>query len=127
MRYYSTQRPVAPGSYPKDGAVSIENYEQPEFIHEISRTAWGFIDYDRELQAEEAERWELTPEGVKTWYGVVSTFYDNGRVTAAVTRTVQAAQKPERSFTSAKRRDIYLDWFDSKQEADHFVAEAKRA
>lgn len=127
MRYYSTQRPVTPGSYPKDGAVHIENYSQPKLIDEIGRTAWGFIDYDRELTAEEAERWELTPDGMRTWYGVVSTFYDNGRVTAAITRTVQAAQKPERNFTSAKRRDIYLDWFGSQQEADHFVAEAKRA
>lgn len=127
MRYYSTQRPVTPGSYPKDGAVCIENYGQPKFIDEIGRTAWGFIDYDRELTAEEAGRCELTPDGMRTWYGVVSTFHDNGRVTAAVTRTVQATQKPERSFTSAKRRDIYLDWFDSKQEADRFVAEAKKA
>lgn len=127
MRYYSTQRPVTLGSYPKDGAVHIENYSQPKLIDEIGRTAWGFIDYDRELTAEEAERWELTPDGMRTWYGVVSTFYDNGRVTAAITRTVQAAQKPERNFTSAKRRDIYLDWFGSQQEADHFVAEAKRA
>lgn len=127
MRYYSTQRPVTPGSYPTEGATYIENYSQPNFFHEINGTAWGFIDYDRELSAKEAARWELTPEGMKTWYGVVSTFYDNGRVTAAVTRTVRAVERPEQQFKSTSRRDIYLDWFDSREEADHFAAEAKRA
>lgn len=127
MRYYSTQRPVTPGSYPKDGATYIENYSQPNFFHEIGMAAWGFIDYDRELTAEEAAQWELTPEGMKTWWGVVTTFDNNGRVTAAVTRTVRATEKPERSFTETKRKDIYLDWFDSQEEAEEFVAEAKRA
>lgn len=127
MRYYSTQRPVTPGSYPKNGAIYIENYSQPNFFHEINRAAWGFIDYDRELTAEEAAQWELTPDGMKTWYGVVSTFDNRGRVTAAVTRIVQAVERPEREYKSTIRKDIYLDWFDTREEADHFVAESKKA
>jgi len=113
MRYYSTQCPVIPGNYPKEGVVCI--CDQPNFYSEIGRSAWGFIDYDR----------ELTPEGMRIWYGVVSSFYDTGRVAAAVTITAQAMQKPERRFISAKHKDVYLDWFDSKREAKQFAAEAE--
>lgn len=27
MRYYSTQRPITPGSYPKENVISIENFD----------------------------------------------------------------------------------------------------
>lgn len=75
----------------------------------------------------EAKQCEVKPDGMKTWYGVVSTFDNRGRVTAAVTRIVQAVERPEREYKSTIRKDIYLDWFDTREEADHFVAESKKA
>ena len=44
MRYYSTKRPVTPGSYPKQKfAVKIHNFEQKTFCKEIGCEAWGYI------------------------------------------------------------------------------------
>lgn len=46
MRYYSTQRPVMPGSYPnRDGVEKIHNFDTKTFCEEIGREAWGYIDY----------------------------------------------------------------------------------
>lgn len=47
-RYYSTQRPVSPGTYPKpqgNEVLAIENYSSPSYITEIGRKAWGYIEY----------------------------------------------------------------------------------
>ena len=41
MKYYSTQRPVTPGSYPTAGAVSIENYPDKRYCEDIDREAWN--------------------------------------------------------------------------------------
>ena len=58
---------------------------------------------------------------------VASSFDDKGRVTAAVANVIEAEKKPENSFKSTRRRDIYFDWFESQEAADEFVEEAKRA
>ena len=42
MRYYSTQRPIVPGSYPSSYAAEIVvNFDQKTFCEEIGREAWG--------------------------------------------------------------------------------------
>lgn len=64
---------------------------------------------------------------MKTWYCVTSSFDDKGRVTAAVTATQEAESKPENTFTSTARKDIYCDWFGTLKEAQDFVKEAKKA
>lgn len=64
---------------------------------------------------------------MKTWYCVTSSFDDKGRVTAAVTATREAESKPDSGFTSTARKDIYTDWFESLEEAQAFVEEAKHA
>lgn len=64
---------------------------------------------------------------MKTWYCVTTSFDDAGRVTAGITATQQATEKPESTFTSTRRKDIYCDWFDSLRKAQAFVAEAKLA
>lgn len=35
MRYYSTQRPVSPGSYPTGGVISIVNFDTKRYVSEI--------------------------------------------------------------------------------------------
>ena len=64
---------------------------------------------------------------MKTWYCVTSTFDDRGRATANITDTCQADTKPENTFMSTSRKDIYNDWFGSMREAKSFVNSAKGA
>ena len=66
MRYYSTQRPVTPGSYPKrkDNEITeIYNYDDKTYIEEIGREAWGYIDYLYPLTEKEMNDYELIWEG----------------------------------------------------------------
>lgn len=64
---------------------------------------------------------------MKTYYCVTTSFDDRGRVTAGITNTVEAVTKPESTFTSTSRKDIYNDWFESFEEAKQFVEEARVA
>lgn len=64
MKYYSTQRPVVPGSYPKPAAnkvTEIYNYEDKTYCEEIGRDAWGYIEYEQPLHTEDVMEYELTP------------------------------------------------------------------
>ena len=64
---------------------------------------------------------------MKTWYCVTTSFDDRGRVTAGITDTVEAEEKPESRFTSTRRKDIYNDYFGSHEEAAAYVEEARKA
>jgi hypothetical protein len=60
----------------------------------------------------------------KTFYCVMSEFYDDGRVKAAMfSRKCQG--KPHDSFRESFRMDAYRDWFDAREEAEAFLIEAK--
>lgn len=64
MRYYSTQRPITPGSFPKPMAnevKEIHNFEEKTYCEEIGREAWGYIEYAQALAPEQASCCELTP------------------------------------------------------------------
>lgn len=66
-RYYSTQRPVAPGSFPKpDGnkVLEIVNFDKRIPCSEIGRDAWGYIEYENMLNDVEARRYELVKREV---------------------------------------------------------------
>lgn len=126
MRYYSTQRPIIPGCCPRRNEVSeIHNFDEKTFCEKIGMEAWGYIDYNSELSEEEAAEYELVPEGLKTFWAVTTSFYDDGRVTAYVTSKTQAAVKPENVSISRKRKDVYVDWFESYKEAQEFVKDAR--
>ena len=64
---------------------------------------------------------------MKTWFCVVTTFDDRGRVTAAIVDTKEAEEAPENSYTSTARKDIYTDWFGSLEEAQEHVKGALAA
>ncbi len=64
---------------------------------------------------------------MKTWYCVVSAYHDDGSVTAGIVNTVEADEKPENYHEEAKGKDVYCDWFDSREEAEKFVEGAKKA
>lgn len=128
MRYYSIMRPVMPGSYPKKTAVQeIKNFDEKTFCEEIGREAWGYIDYSEELAESEAAAYELVKAGLKTYWGVTTSFDDRGRVVSNITSTVEAAVKPENTYKSTSRKDIYVDWFESREAAENHVKEAREA
>jgi hypothetical protein len=54
----------------------------------------------------------------------MSEFYDDGRVKAAMISR-EYAEKPKSSFRELPRMDAYKDWFDNREEAAAFLAEAK--
>lgn len=128
MRYYSTMRPVMPGSFPNRISVEeIHNFDTKTFCEEIGREAWGYIDYNEPLTKEQAEAYELIHGGLKTYWCVTTSVDNRGRVIAAITDIKEAVCKPENTSTSTSRKDIYNDWFDTAEEAKAFVEEAKRA
>ena len=64
---------------------------------------------------------------MKTWYGVQTVFYDNGRVNAMIVSIKDAEEKPEDTCTSTRNRDIYLDWYSNLADAEKAVRDARRA
>lgn len=62
MKYYSTQRPPGLGTFPKpkgNRVLEIEAFDRREYVEEIGREAWGWIDYAQELTDQEAAAYEL--------------------------------------------------------------------
>ena len=64
MKYYSIQRPITPGSYPKSPfmkVLNIVNFGFRTYCKEIGREAWGYIEYKMPLHPEDAAEYELRP------------------------------------------------------------------
>lgn len=64
-KYYSTQRPITPGSFPKpQGNVvdNIVNFNQRTMVDSIGREAWGYVEYRDPLTKGDYLSYELTPE-----------------------------------------------------------------
>lgn len=128
FRYYSIMRPVQSLGYPKQESVEkIHNFNTKIFCEEIGREAWGYIDYSEDLTKEEAKDYELMLGGMKTYWCVTTSIDDRGRVVSNITNTIEAVCKPEDSSMSTKREDIYNDWFESREEAEKWVEEARQA
>lgn len=128
IRYYSTQRPILPGGFPnREKVEQIRNFDTKIFCEEIGEEAWGFVDYIDPLKKEQANAYELTPAGIKTYWCVTTSLYDDGRVIAAITNCIQAEKKPESESKELRNKDVYHDWFNSKEEAVQFVEDAKNA
>lgn len=66
MRYYSTQRPIAPGSFPEPEGNTVErivNFPAKTYVDEIWKQAWGYIDYEKSISEKDASDYELTQGG----------------------------------------------------------------
>lgn len=64
-KYWSTQRPVVPGTFPKPNenkVTFIHNFDDRMFCSPINRRAWGWIEYEKELSEKEWKDYELIPE-----------------------------------------------------------------
>ena len=64
---------------------------------------------------------------MKTWYCVTSSVDNKGRMTAAITETVEAATCPPSTCLFTRRRDVYKNYFGTRDEAAAFVEEARSA
>ena len=64
---------------------------------------------------------------MKTYYCVITTVCDSGRIIAAVVDHKEADGKPPSHCTENRDCDIYQDWFGSYEEAQAFADEAKSA
>ena len=60
--YYSTQRPVGPGTFPKKSGCEVYNFANSTYCPKIGRMAWGYISYIEPLTDKEAAEYELTGE-----------------------------------------------------------------
>ena len=118
-------RPVSPGTYPRQGATEIVNFDDRQMVEQIQRKAWGYIEYNRQLTDEEVAEYELVSEEEKTWYGVVLTVYDNGTLRAYPVATKKSAIKPEDAEKELKTKTVYIDWFASREEAEQFAEKAE--
>lgn len=127
VKYFSVRRPFAPGSCPDAGLVYTEDFGEKRFCPEIGREAWGYAAYGRKLTEEEIRHYELTPEGRKIWHCVVSSFYNDGRVTANIVATQEADERPKSIRKELKTKDVCSDWFGSREEAEQAVRDARNA
>lgn len=60
-RYYSTQRPISPGTYPngENKPVSIENFDERQSVENGQLQAWGYLEYAEPLSQKEMKDYEL--------------------------------------------------------------------
>lgn len=60
-RYYSTQRPIMPGTYPggENQPVHIENFDERMSVEDGQLQAWGYLEYASPLSAKDRESYEL--------------------------------------------------------------------
>lgn len=63
-KYYSTQRPVSIGTFPKDTGnppIRFENYNGRTWVECNTRLAWGELVYAKPLSDKELHDYELMP------------------------------------------------------------------
>lgn len=61
--YYSTQRPIGPGTYPKpqnNKVIEIKNFDKKEKIEKEDINAYAYIKYEKPLMPAAAKTYELT-------------------------------------------------------------------
>ena len=64
---------------------------------------------------------------MKTFYVVRSSYDDRGHIVTHYDGTIEAEKMPEMGFVNGRDRDIYTDYFNTRQEAMDFVRESKYA
>jgi hypothetical protein len=62
----------------------------------------------------------------KTFYCVMSEFFDDGSVKAAIISR-ECREKPRDSFRTVFGMSAYKNWFDAREDAEAFLTEAKTA
>lgn len=63
-RYYSTQRPVDIGTFPKppdNAPLAFTNYDQRQEVEGGTMRAWGVLYYEKPLTQQQMDDYELKP------------------------------------------------------------------
>lgn len=61
FRYYSTERPLMPGGFPKKNKVTnVVNFDDLTHCEAIDMNAWGYIEYSEPLTDKEEDDYQLT-------------------------------------------------------------------
>lgn len=126
-RYYSRLRPVSIGTYPAGMVLDTHNYDSKTFVEAAGCEVYGYIDYDRELSKEEIEHYDLVPGWLKPYWVVVTSVDDHGHVISNITGTEMHCRKPDTFCKESRRIDIYIDYFESREEAEQYVEDARKA
>ena len=75
MRYYSTLRPIGPGTCP-DNFIEFENFDFRKHVDGINRDAWGWVEYEEPLEC--PEKYDLVAENNESAErGGIFVEYDN--------------------------------------------------
>lgn len=64
---------------------------------------------------------------MKKFYVTCTSVFNNGRVSCNLVDCVEAEVRPESSFKSTRRCDIYVDYHDTMEDARQFIEESKLA
>jgi hypothetical protein len=64
---------------------------------------------------------------MKTYFCVMSEYYDNGTVKAAIIRELVAPEKPASTSKSTRFADCYTEWYETRAAAEAAVKEARAA
>ena len=64
---------------------------------------------------------------MKTYYGVVTTVYDNWKADMTYIGAQEFPSVPESTLKKTPRCDVWSDWFDTEEEALAFIKENKEA
>ena len=126
--YYQTRRPIDIGTFPSNAkVVEVENFEEKKYCPEIEGEAWGRFTTTEPIIDEDVEAYELTSADAITWFGVLTVIYDDGRTLARIVNTEKSVREPEGSLRSCRDKDIYTDWFKSREDAESYIRETETA
>lgn len=61
FRYYSTQRPVMPGTFPNgtNKPMELHNFDECQTVENVAFEAWGYLEYPMPLTKQQIEDYEL--------------------------------------------------------------------
>ena len=84
-KYYSTHRPIGPGTHPKEYEIKeIHNFTDRIFCENIGRYAWGYFTTAQEIPDSILEQWELVSGNIREWWRVITTVEQGGKTKAMV-------------------------------------------
>ena len=62
FRYYLTQRPPMPGTFPKN-AANVVSFDDRKEIRNLAKKTWGYVEYDTPLDLQQMREYELREAG----------------------------------------------------------------
>ena len=125
MKYYSSERPIAPGSVPVPSGnriLKIKNYDCATLIlgTGLPIAFWGMVEYENPLTTQECEDYELIPEDSQKWY-CLQTMESEGKIVKMMLRPAFdriAVQRPDAKIEKHGNREmkkIWLTWDEAEE------------